>query len=185
MHMVVFIYVCRSNACMYRHTCGCVAYMYVDMSVLCIYLCTCACVCCVYVHTCVYMHICVYVCTIPGALGLWGGALRLGSRAQVGAGCGTRDQSCLGLCVFCPSSPTPSPSGLSLHPPRVALGDPTVNLWPTTEARHSLHILGPGRRVTHGHEHAVCQDGDHDEHAEQRWWCQGKCRRRAGEEAPS
>lgn len=35
--------------------------------------------------------------------------------------------------------------------------------------RDLLHVLGPGRRVTHGHEHAVGQDGDHDEHAEQRW----------------
>lgn len=29
-------------------------------------------------------------------------------------------------------------------------------------------MLGPGRRVAHGHEYTVGQDGDHDEHAEQR-----------------
>lgn len=33
---------------------------------------------------------------------------------------------------------------------------------------HLLHILGPRRRVAHGHEHTVGQDGDHDKHAEQR-----------------
>lgn len=37
-----------------------------------------------------------------------------------------------------------------------------------------LYVLGPGGRVTHGHEHAVGQDGDHDEHAEQRGEGQGK-----------
>ena len=34
---------------------------------------------------------------------------------------------------------------------------------------YSLDIFGPGRRVVLGHEHAVGQDGDHNEHAEQRW----------------
>lgn len=36
-----------------------------------------------------------------------------------------------------------------------------------TEAlRYSLDILGPGWRVVLGHEHAVGQDGAHDEHTE-------------------
>lgn len=41
--------------------------------------------------------------------------------------------------------------------------------WGTGGGGDLLHILGPGRRVAHGHEHAVGQDRDHDEHAEQRW----------------
>lgn len=34
--------------------------------------------------------------------------------------------------------------------------------------RYSLDIFGPGRRVMLGHEHAVGQDGAHDEHAKER-----------------
>lgn len=33
---------------------------------------------------------------------------------------------------------------------------------------YSLQVLGPGRRIRHGHEEAVGQDGEHDEEAEQR-----------------
>ena len=33
---------------------------------------------------------------------------------------------------------------------------------------YSLDIFGPGRRVVLGHEHAVGQNGTHDEHAEER-----------------
>lgn len=32
---------------------------------------------------------------------------------------------------------------------------------------YSLQVLGPGRRVGHGHEEAVGQDGEHDEQTEQ------------------
>lgn len=46
---------------------------------------------------------------------------------------------------------------------------------------YSLQVLGPGRRVGHGHEEAVGQDGEHYEQAEQRGkrvketgpWCTG------------
>lgn len=34
--------------------------------------------------------------------------------------------------------------------------------------RYSLDIFGPGWRVVLGHEHAVGEDGAHDEHAEER-----------------
>lgn len=32
---------------------------------------------------------------------------------------------------------------------------------------YSLQVLGPGRRIRHGHEEAVGEDGEHDEQAEQ------------------
>lgn len=43
-----------------------------------------------------------------------------------------------------------------------------------------LDILGPGWRVVLGHEHAVGEDGAHDEHAEERVWGQGKRAVQAG-----
>lgn len=33
---------------------------------------------------------------------------------------------------------------------------------------YSLQVLGPGRRIGHGHEEAVGQDSEHYEQAEQR-----------------
>lgn len=33
---------------------------------------------------------------------------------------------------------------------------------------YSLQVLGPGRRIRHGHEEAVGQDSEHYEQAEQR-----------------
>lgn len=34
------------------------------------------------------------------------------------------------------------------------------------EGAHLLHVFGPRRRIAHGHEHTVGQDGAHDDHAE-------------------
>lgn len=52
---------------------------------------------------------------------------------------------------------------------------------------YSLDIFGPGWRVVLGHEHAVGQDGTHDEHAEERGAVSRKiaCRGPAGPPPPA